>query len=99
MQWSGIALPAIHRDWGWRSHLPLCQRILDKVRIADLARRHYADHGLTDEDVLHALRNFTRRHPQTGDYEDRLLPRKGDYSKSSSPHWVTPNCYEIEDAS
>jgi hypothetical protein len=22
---------------------------------------------------MHALRNFIRRHPQTGDYEDRLL--------------------------
>jgi hypothetical protein len=43
------------------------------VRITHSARKHYAENDLTDEDVMHALRNFIRRYPRTGDNEGRLL--------------------------
>ncbi|OBF66470.1 hypothetical protein A5753_07155 [Mycobacterium sp. 852002-51971_SCH5477799-a] len=43
------------------------------MRITDSARKHYAEHNLTDDDVWHVLRNFIRRWPQTGQYDGRLL--------------------------
>jgi hypothetical protein len=43
------------------------------VRITDSARKHYAENDLTDDDVMHALRNFIRRYPQRVFDEGRLL--------------------------
>ena len=51
----------------------LRQDIIDTVEFAASARKHYAKHGIFDEDVLHVLRNPVRLIEQAGDYEGRLL--------------------------
>lgn len=43
------------------------------MEFAEAARKHYAEHGITDADVLHVLRNPFRLIEQEGDYEGRLL--------------------------
>jgi hypothetical protein len=43
------------------------------VEISESARKHYSDHGITDPDVEHAIRNPIRLIEQEGDYAGRLL--------------------------
>ena len=37
------------------------------------ARKHYAEHGISDADALHVIRNPFRLVEQEGDHEGRLL--------------------------
>ena len=37
------------------------------------ARKHYAEHGITDDDAMHAIRNPLRIVRQRGEYEGRLM--------------------------
>jgi len=43
------------------------------MEFAEAARKHYAEHGISDADVLHVIRNPIRLVEQEGDYEGRLL--------------------------
>lgn len=43
------------------------------MEFAGSARKHYAEHGLSDADALHAIGNPFRLIEQDGDYEGRLL--------------------------
>lgn len=40
---------------------------------AESARKHYAEHGISDEDAMHVIRNPIRLIEQEGDYEGRLM--------------------------
>lgn len=43
------------------------------MQIRDSARKHYAERGITDDDVLHAINNAIRYVEQEYDGETRLL--------------------------
>lgn len=43
------------------------------MEFAEAARKHYAEHGIADADVLHVIRNPFRPIEQEGDDEGRLL--------------------------
>jgi uncharacterized DUF497 family protein len=43
------------------------------VEFAEAARKHYTEHGISDADALHVIRNPVRLIEQDGDYEGRLL--------------------------
>lgn len=43
------------------------------MEFAESARRHYAEHAISDADALHVLRNPVRLIEQDGDYEGHLL--------------------------
>jgi len=43
------------------------------VDFAASARKHYAEHGISDTDALHVIRNPIRLVEQEGDYGGRLL--------------------------
>lgn len=43
------------------------------MEIAESARKHYAEHDISDNDVEHAIRNPIRLIEQEGDYEGRRL--------------------------
>lgn len=52
---------------------PCRQSNIDVVEFAGSARKHYAEHGISDADALHVIRNPFRLIEQEGDYEDHLL--------------------------
>jgi hypothetical protein len=43
------------------------------VDFAASARKHYAEHGISDADALHVIRNPIRLVEREGDYGGRLL--------------------------
>jgi len=43
------------------------------VEFVESARKHYAEHGISDADALHVIRNPFRLVEQEGDHEGRLL--------------------------
>ena len=43
------------------------------MEFAESARKHYAEHGITDDDALHVVRNPFRIVKQRGIYEGRLM--------------------------
>lgn len=43
------------------------------MEFTESARRHYAEHGITDDDALHVIRNPFRIVRQRGIYEGRLM--------------------------
>ena len=43
------------------------------MEFAASARKHYAEHGISDADAIHVIRNPIRLVEQDGDYEGRLL--------------------------
>lgn len=43
------------------------------MEFVESARKHYVEHGLSDADALHVIRNPFRLIEQEGDYEGRLL--------------------------
>ncbi len=43
------------------------------MEFAGSARKHYAEHGISDADALHVIRNPFRLIEQEGDYEGHLL--------------------------
>ena len=43
------------------------------MEFAESARKHYAEHGFSDADALHVIRNPFRLVEQEGDYEGHLL--------------------------
>ena len=43
------------------------------MEFVESARKHYAEHGISDADALHVIRNPFRLVEQEGDHEGRLL--------------------------
>ena len=43
------------------------------MEFAESARKHYAEHGIADDDALHVVRNPFRIVKQRGIYEGRLM--------------------------
>ena len=43
------------------------------MEFVESTRKHYAEHGISDADALHVIRNPIRLVEQEGDHEGRLL--------------------------
>ena len=43
------------------------------MEFVESVRKHYAEHGISDADALHVIRNPFRLVEQEGDHEGRLL--------------------------